>query len=234
MQKRGGETPARSDTSATVAQSHLCTRGHQIGIGTSIRIPSNLVKSLRLGTGTSTDTGTIRKAAERGDYGGEKYEQLDVSKKKVARSYQMLRDASWKGKDKTAEKGRITICIFDDAAVYGLGVCAEFGGSVFKPLVLEALSTLNVVIRNPNALQPENIMAYDNAVSALGKICQFHRESIGSAQTRNATGLVVPAIAVGLGALTYTLGTLVPVIGASGFATATATTFIGTVIGSFR
>ncbi|KAL7199209.1 hypothetical protein ACSBR2_021485 [Camellia fascicularis] len=72
------------------------------------------------------------------------------------------------------------------AAVYGLGVCAEFGGSVFKPLVLEALSTLNVVIRDPNALQPENIMAYDNAVSALGKICQFHRESIDSAQ-------VVPA-----------------------------------------
>lgn len=25
-------------------------------------------------------------------------------------------------------------------------------------------------------------MAYDNAVSALGKICQFHRDSIDSAQ----------------------------------------------------
>ncbi|KAF2286233.1 hypothetical protein GH714_012141 [Hevea brasiliensis] len=72
------------------------------------------------------------------------------------------------------------------AAVYGLGVCAEFGGSVFKPLVGEALSRLNVVIRHPNAKQPENVMAYDNAVSALGKICQFHRESIDSAQ-------VVPA-----------------------------------------
>jgi hypothetical protein len=72
------------------------------------------------------------------------------------------------------------------AAVYGLGVCAEFGGSVFKPLVGEALSRLNVVIRDPNALQAENIMAYDNAVSALGKICQFHRDSIDSAQ-------VVPA-----------------------------------------
>lgn len=24
---------------------------------------------------------------------------------------------------------------YDQAAVYGLGVCAEFGGSVFKPLV---------------------------------------------------------------------------------------------------
>ncbi|KAL0390381.1 UNVERIFIED_CONTAM: Importin-5 [Sesamum calycinum] len=72
------------------------------------------------------------------------------------------------------------------AAVYGLGVCAEFGGAVFKPLVGEALSRLNVVIRHPNALQPDNVMAYDNAVSALGKICQFHRDSIDSAQ-------VVPA-----------------------------------------
>lgn len=72
------------------------------------------------------------------------------------------------------------------AAVYGLGVCAEFGSSVFKPLVGEALSRLNVVIRHPNALQLDNVMAYDNAVSALGKICQFHRDSIDSAQ-------VVPA-----------------------------------------
>ncbi|XP_021714948.1 importin-5-like [Chenopodium quinoa] len=68
------------------------------------------------------------------------------------------------------------------AAVYGLGVCAEFGGSVFKPLVGEALSRLNAVIQHPHALQPENIMAYDNAVSALGKICQFHRDSIDSSQ----------------------------------------------------
>ncbi|KAK9999788.1 hypothetical protein SO802_019391 [Lithocarpus litseifolius] len=72
------------------------------------------------------------------------------------------------------------------AAVYGLGVCAEFGGSVVKPLVGEALSRLNAVIRHPNALEPDNIMAYDNAVSALGKICQFHRDSIDSSQ-------VVPA-----------------------------------------
>ncbi|XP_059628773.1 uncharacterized protein LOC132271419 [Cornus florida] len=68
------------------------------------------------------------------------------------------------------------------AAVYGLGVCAEFGGSVIKPLVGEALSRLNVVIRHPNAQQPDNLMAYDNAVSALGKICQFHRDSIDSVQ----------------------------------------------------
>ncbi|CAI0440606.1 unnamed protein product [Linum tenue] len=68
------------------------------------------------------------------------------------------------------------------AAVYGLGVCAEFGASMFKPLVGEALSRLNVVIRHPNAKQAENVMAYDNAVSALGKICQFHRDSIDASQ----------------------------------------------------
>ncbi|KAE8678828.1 Detected protein of confused Function [Hibiscus syriacus] len=72
------------------------------------------------------------------------------------------------------------------AAVYGLGVCAEFGGPVFKPLVGEALSRLNAVIRHPNALLPENVMANDNAVSALGKICLFHRDSIDATQ-------VVPA-----------------------------------------
>ncbi|XP_073040413.1 uncharacterized protein [Primulina eburnea] len=72
------------------------------------------------------------------------------------------------------------------AAVYGIGICAEFGGSVVKPLVGEALSRLNIVIKHPNALQQDNVMAYDNAVSALGKICQFHRDSINSAQ-------VVPA-----------------------------------------
>eukprot|EP00262_Sarcandra_glabra_P020966 TRINITY_DN855_c0_g1_i1.p1 TRINITY_DN855_c0_g1~~TRINITY_DN855_c0_g1_i1.p1 ORF type:complete len:1178 (+),score=212.96 TRINITY_DN855_c0_g1_i1:195-3536(+) len=72
------------------------------------------------------------------------------------------------------------------AAVYGIGVCAEFGGPVFKPLIGEALSRLNVVIRQYNALHSDNVMAYDNAVSALGKICQFHRDSIDASQ-------VVPA-----------------------------------------
>ncbi|KAM2985013.1 hypothetical protein FF2_005466 [Malus domestica] len=68
------------------------------------------------------------------------------------------------------------------AALYGLGVCLEFGGIVIKPLVGKALSRLNAVIQHPNALQAENVMAYDNAVSALGKICQFHRDSIDAAQ----------------------------------------------------
>lgn len=44
------------------------------------------------------------------------------------------------------------------------------------------------------------------------------------------TGLAAPAIAAGFGALAPTLGTLVPVIGASGFAAAASAA--GTVTGS--
>ncbi|KAF3322060.1 importin-5 isoform X2 [Carex littledalei] len=68
------------------------------------------------------------------------------------------------------------------AAVYGVGVCAEYGGAVFRPLVGEALSRLNNVIRHPEAMTPDNVMAYDNAVSAVGKICQFHRDAIDASQ----------------------------------------------------
>ncbi|KAL7583237.1 hypothetical protein Lser_V15G44322 [Lactuca serriola] len=46
----------------------------------------------------------------------------------------------------------------------------------------EALSRLNVVIRHHNVLHPENVIAYDDAVSALGKICHFHCNSIELAQ----------------------------------------------------
>ncbi|CAL5349178.1 unnamed protein product [Camellia sinensis] len=52
--------------------------------------------------------------------------------------------------------------------------------------------------------------------------------------TRNATRLVALAIVASLGALKHTLGTLVPVIGAGGFATAAAAIAIRTVVGSFR
>lgn len=49
-------------------------------------------------------------------------------------------------------------------------------------LMSESLSRLNSVLNHPNATNSENVMAYDNAVSALGKICQFHRDTIDAAQ----------------------------------------------------
>lgn len=64
-----------------------------------------------------------------------------------------------------------------------VGVILTFSVKVTNVFVsTEALSRLNVVIQQPNARQSENAMAYDNAVSAVGKICQFHRDSINSSQ----------------------------------------------------
>jgi len=68
------------------------------------------------------------------------------------------------------------------AAVYGIGVCAEHGGSKIKPLVGEALSKLNDVISHPSALLPKNRMATDNAISALGKICEHQKDCINESQ----------------------------------------------------
>lgn len=59
-------------------------------------------------------------------------------------------------------------------------------------LLAEALSRLNNVIGHPDALHSDNVMAYDNAVSALGKICQFHRDSIDAAQVFNIQLVCLP------------------------------------------
>nr|XP_009770140.1 PREDICTED: importin-5-like isoform X2 [Nicotiana sylvestris] len=67
-------------------------------------------------------------------------------------------------------------------ALYGLGLWAEYGQSFFKPFVGEALSRIYVVLTHLKARELENESAYDNAVSALGKIYQFHGESIDLAQ----------------------------------------------------
>ncbi|MCO5568487.1 hypothetical protein L7F22_022186 [Adiantum nelumboides] len=72
------------------------------------------------------------------------------------------------------------------AAVYGIGVCAEFGGTKFQPVVGEALTKLKELISQPAAFTTDNITATDNAISALGKICEFQRDGIDAAQ-------VVPA-----------------------------------------
>ncbi|XP_009766010.1 uncharacterized protein LOC107788039 isoform X2 [Nicotiana tabacum] len=73
-------------------------------------------------------------------------------------------------------------------ALYGLALYAEYGGTVFKPYVTEAISRINVVIMHFRAREPENENVYYSAVYALGTICQFHRESIGSAQEKMRSG----------------------------------------------
>ena len=44
------------------------------------------------------------------------------------------------------------------------------------------MEKLKLVISQPDAFQSENAMVTDNAVSALGKICEFQRDAIDAAQ----------------------------------------------------
>ncbi|XP_059292135.1 uncharacterized protein LOC132045559 [Lycium ferocissimum] len=76
-------------------------------------------------------------------------------------------------------------------ALYGLGLWAEYDRSSFKPFVGEALARINKVIMHLRAREPKNELAYDNAVSALGKICQFHGESFNSAQVSSFIRLCI-------------------------------------------
>ncbi|XP_021602942.1 importin subunit beta-3 isoform X2 [Manihot esculenta] len=78
--------------------------------------------------------------------------------------------------DKNSELRKEAIC--------GIRICAEFGGSQFKPFIKSALSKLTVVMAYPNRSCIEDLKASDIAVSAIGKICEFHRDII------NATKLV--------------------------------------------
>ncbi|KAL7259077.1 hypothetical protein ACSBR1_005056 [Camellia fascicularis] len=63
------------------------------------------------------------------------------------------------------------------------------------------------------------------------KLVEGNKKFLAIDKIRNATGLVARAIVASLDALTYTLGTLVPMIEASGFATAAPVTAIETIAG---
>ncbi|CAL0301412.1 unnamed protein product [Lupinus luteus] len=64
----------------------------------------------------------------------------------------------------------------------GIGMCAKFGGHNFKTIVNVAMLKLYSLIEYGLSIEgdkPENgANIFDMAVSAIGKICEFHRESI--------------------------------------------------------
>ncbi|GAV58468.1 hypothetical protein CFOL_v3_02002 [Cephalotus follicularis] len=67
-------------------------------------------------------------------------------------------------------------------ATRAIRISAEFGGLEFKPFVKQAMHRLSGVLGCPNRSYSQDLKAYDIAVSALGKICEFHRNSIEAAK----------------------------------------------------
>eukprot|EP01090_Pellita_catalonica_P016710 TRINITY_DN4861_c0_g1_i1.p1 TRINITY_DN4861_c0_g1~~TRINITY_DN4861_c0_g1_i1.p1 ORF type:complete len:1108 (-),score=211.60 TRINITY_DN4861_c0_g1_i1:685-3954(-) len=59
------------------------------------------------------------------------------------------------------------------AAVYGIGVCAQVAGEKFRQFVPDLVKRMSAVISHPNARKKPNIACTENAISAFGKICQY-------------------------------------------------------------
>ena len=75
-----------------------------------------------------------------------------------------------------------TDCGLRQGAVYGIGVSASAGGTHFGPYVNQAAQVLVNCIQHQDSYTAGNGAATDNAVSALGKLCDFHAERFTSSR----------------------------------------------------
>ncbi|ETL86272.1 hypothetical protein L917_14290 [Phytophthora nicotianae] len=67
------------------------------------------------------------------------------------------------------------------AAAFGVGVCASQGGEAFARHADRCLQLLHNVVAHPNAQSSEQRNATDNAVAALGKLCEYQSGAVDAA-----------------------------------------------------
>ncbi|CAG8482986.1 1549_t:CDS:10, partial [Ambispora gerdemannii] len=86
--------------------------------------------------------------------------------------------ASWNYKDHFLEK--MIASLLDpasdvrQAAAYGVGVCAQFGGENYAEATAASLSSLFQIINSSDSRSEENVYATENAISAITKILKFN------------------------------------------------------------
>lgn len=64
------------------------------------------------------------------------------------------------------------------AAAYGWGVLAQFGGQSFAHDVAKSIPLLVEVINNPESREPKNINPTENAISAVTKIMKYNSSAV--------------------------------------------------------
>uniref|UniRef100_A0A3P9P6S4 Karyopherin (importin) beta 3 n=1 Tax=Poecilia reticulata TaxID=8081 RepID=A0A3P9P6S4_POERE len=64
------------------------------------------------------------------------------------------------------------------AAAYGVGVMAQYGGDSYRPFCTEALPLLVAVIQAADSRSKENVNATENCISAVGKLMRFRPECV--------------------------------------------------------
>jgi len=66
------------------------------------------------------------------------------------------------------------------AAAYGCGLMAQFGGAAFTESCNQAMSLLVQVVNAPDSREEENLNATENAISAAGKIIKYCSSSVNA------------------------------------------------------
>uniref|UniRef100_A0A4W6EVJ6 Karyopherin (importin) beta 3 n=1 Tax=Lates calcarifer TaxID=8187 RepID=A0A4W6EVJ6_LATCA len=64
------------------------------------------------------------------------------------------------------------------AAAYGVGVMAQYGGENYRPFCTEAIPLLVRVIQAADSRSKENVNATENCISAVGKVMRFRPECV--------------------------------------------------------
>jgi hypothetical protein len=64
------------------------------------------------------------------------------------------------------------------AAVFGIGLCAQFGGPSMGTIIPDIFRRLDSVIKHNESRSAENVHATENAISAVGKIIRFQAAAI--------------------------------------------------------
>ncbi|XP_068446299.1 importin-5 [Clinocottus analis] len=64
------------------------------------------------------------------------------------------------------------------AAAYGVGVMAQYGGETYRPFCTEAIPLLVRVIQASDSRAKENVNATENCISAVGKVMRFRPECV--------------------------------------------------------
>jgi len=66
------------------------------------------------------------------------------------------------------------------AACYGLGVCAQHGGELFKKYARKSVELLLTVISKPDSREDDNAPPTENAISSVGKIIVYQESELGT------------------------------------------------------
>jgi len=71
------------------------------------------------------------------------------------------------------------------AAVFGIGVCSQFGGDMFKSLVTEGFKRLLEIVQQEDARSETNVNASENAISSMSKIIRYQTHALLENNTVN-------------------------------------------------